>query len=127
MMVVVGFIFDKGKLLLIKHKRKNIWLPVGGHVKEGENDLDALKRETKEEVGLEVSVFPKPFFILEEENETTPHHICIYSAGKIKINKAEISDYRWFTNGDILKSDLIAEVKKLALQAFNISKKIPQR
>ena len=42
--VVVGFIFDKKKVLLIKHKRKNMWLPVGGHVEKDEEDIDALKR-----------------------------------------------------------------------------------
>lgn len=88
----------------------------------GESGLDALKREIKEEVGLKVFISPKPFFILEEENETTPYYICIYSAGKIKINGAEISSYKWFTKDEILKFDLIMEVKKLALQAFGIPK-----
>lgn len=124
MRVVVGFIFNNEKLLLIKHKRKNIWLPVGGHVELGESDLDALKREIKEEVGLEVSISNLPFFILKEKNETTPHYVCISPTHKIKIDKTEILDYKWFSKEEISTFDLIPEVKKLSLQAWILSRKV---
>ena len=120
MRVVVGFIFNKGELLLIKHKRKNIWLPVGGHVEDGESDSDALKREIKEEVELEASISDKPFFTLKEENETTPHYICFSPTRKVKINLTEISDYKWLTKEDIFKFDLIEKVKNLSIKAFSI-------
>lgn len=120
MRVVMGFIFKGDELLLILHKRKDIWLPVGGHVEKGETDVQALKREIKEETNLEVEIDKKPFFILKEKSEITSHYICIYFGGEIKINKAEISDYKWFTKDKILNFDLIVEIKRLSLQAFRL-------
>jgi len=116
--VVVGFVFKNEKLVLIKHKRKNMWLPVGGHVEEGETDKEALLREIKEELNIEVEVLQKPFFILEEPNETTSHFICLYKSGEVEINSDEIIDYKFFTKKEIIKSKLDEQVKSISLDAF---------
>ena len=42
----------KGLVLILKHKTGN-WLLPGGRINKGENYLDALKREIKEETGIE--------------------------------------------------------------------------
>jgi len=52
---------NKGELLLIKRgdkapHRPNVWEIPGGRLKSGENPLEGLKRETKEEIGLDVEV-----------------------------------------------------------------------
>ena len=41
-----------GQILLIKHHRLNLWLPVGGEMEPGETPLIAAKRELFEETGL---------------------------------------------------------------------------
>lgn len=56
--VVCGIIFNKDKILLTRRKKgkllEGFWEFPGGKVEKNENDSDALKRELKEELGLDV-------------------------------------------------------------------------
>jgi 8-oxo-dGTP pyrophosphatase MutT (NUDIX family) len=48
---------DKARVLLVKHKKLGMWLPVGGHIELDEADKspdDALIREVREETGLSI-------------------------------------------------------------------------
>jgi 8-oxo-dGTP pyrophosphatase MutT (NUDIX family) len=54
---VAIFCRNAGEILLIRHKRLALWLPVGGELEEGETPLEAARRELREETGLE-GVFP---------------------------------------------------------------------
>ncbi len=47
---------DKEEILLLKHRYHNVWMFPGGQVEIGENLIDALIRETKEESGMEINV-----------------------------------------------------------------------
>lgn len=66
---VSSWIINKeGKILLQqrsfnKEKNPGRWARTGGHVDAGENPIDAVKRETKEEVGL----IPDDYIIIEGE------------------------------------------------------------
>ena len=51
---VTGFVFHDNKLLLIHHKRDGRWFHVGGHAEENETPDEALRREVKEEVNLDI-------------------------------------------------------------------------
>lgn len=46
------FARHQGHLLLIRHRRLETWLPVGGEVSDGETPLEAARRELTEETGL---------------------------------------------------------------------------
>jgi 8-oxo-dGTP diphosphatase len=52
---------DKNEVLLIKRRDKDVhkpgaWEIPGGRLEIGENPFDGLKRETKEEVGLDIEI-----------------------------------------------------------------------
>lgn len=54
---VAVFCRHGGEILLVRHKRLELWLPVGGEIEPGETPLEAARRELREETGLE-GVFP---------------------------------------------------------------------
>jgi 8-oxo-dGTP diphosphatase len=60
--VAVGILFDYGNVLICQRKSSARyplkWEFPGGKVEEGESPTDCLKRELKEELGLDVDVGP---------------------------------------------------------------------
>ena len=55
--VATAYIFDSEKrVLLIYHNKRDMWLPVGGHIEANETPDEALRREIKEEVSLSVEI-----------------------------------------------------------------------
>lgn len=50
-----GLIVNEGKLLVAKHKEEhNYYALLGGHLDNGENPLECIIREIKEELGVEI-------------------------------------------------------------------------
>lgn len=63
-----------GKILPLKRNVepfKGFWHVVGGHVEENENLKEELKREFKEETGLDVTVGAE-FIAIAEKRKTNP-------------------------------------------------------
>ena len=58
--VVSGYIVYEDKVLLIHHRKLDLWLPVGGHIDPDEVPDDAMIREAKEEVGLDITLIGVP-------------------------------------------------------------------
>lgn len=55
---------EHSKVLLVDHKKAELWLPPGGHVELNENPKHAVFREAKEELGIEAEfLFDKPLFV----------------------------------------------------------------
>ncbi len=51
---VATFVIDRDKVLLLWHKKLQMWLPPGGHIDPNELPDQAAIREVMEETGLEV-------------------------------------------------------------------------
>lgn len=48
---------DQEQILLVDHKKAELWLPPGGHVDPGEDPIETVKREAKEELDIEAEFF----------------------------------------------------------------------
>ncbi|MEK6836116.1 MAG: NUDIX domain-containing protein [Nanoarchaeota archaeon] len=89
-----AFIVYKNRVLLRKHDKYKIWLSVGGHIELDEEPNEAVIREVKEEVGLNVELFYKENYSLIEKNQykpLIPQSFSTYIKSMILTNT-----YQWF-------------------------------
>ncbi|MEK7107431.1 MAG: NUDIX domain-containing protein [Patescibacteria group bacterium] len=85
---VFGIILDEQERVLLCHRRDyDLWNLPGGALKSGESPLEGVKREVKEETGLEVDVskllgvYTKPV-----NNDIVLAFICTVTGGEISLN-----------------------------------------
>lgn len=105
----------EGKILLAKsHKWFDKYTLPGGHIEVGETMKEALKREVKEEVGLDVEVsefltmqeaiFSKEFF--KKKHFVFFDFLCTTSEQSVKLDHDELQEYRWEYPGQALNLNL---------------------
>lgn len=117
-----GFITRQGKVLLHKKENDDFWALVGGKVKCMETSGDAILRELKEELGVEVRaekllMIAENFFVFDEKRV---HQFCfIYKIDDCdnKICYRETFRrkkliYRWFDINEIAALDIKPEFIK---------------
>ncbi|MFZ2150821.1 MAG: class I tRNA ligase family protein [Candidatus Absconditicoccaceae bacterium] len=56
---VCAVIKKDNKYFMIHHQKENVWFFPGGKIDKGESEIDALKREIKEEIGVNVVKYKK--------------------------------------------------------------------
>lgn len=112
----------KNKVLLRKHDKYKIWLGPGGHIEPGEDPIQAVIREAKEEVGLDIAIvntgqqspvsnsyqvlIPPAFMDRHRINDVHEHVDLVYIATSqsdtLKLSQDEKSDeVKWFTKEDL--------------------------
>ena len=140
--VVAGYIFHKKKVLLIHHRKLDLWLPVGGHINRDETPDDALRREIKEETNLDIEIFSHNALPLEgniKANLSTPFsvnvhnvmdhdHCCFFYACKalnpdeLKTN-GEVKGHMWVSKEELNRKEIPKDVRNLAMKAFRLFEK----
>lgn len=140
--VVAAYIVYNNKVLLVRHPRYNMWIPMGGHIELDEDPEEALLREIKEETGLEVQILAdKPVidqvdtkFIftpryIDVHRANPPHkHISLIYFARAKNDKytlsKEHSTIEWLGLDDLDKPsyDLSASVKFCCREAIEAAK-----
>lgn len=145
-LVVGGFLIHNNKILLVHHKGSNLWLPVGGHIEKNETPDDAMKREFKEELGVEVELLNRkdippggnivrqltvPFYVnvhrIKGIKDVDDHdHCCFFYLCKpknldnLKMNKSEVNDYAWFSIEELNQEHVPVDVRNIAMKAFEL-------
>ena len=98
----------EGKILLARsHKWFDKYTLPGGHIEVGESMVEAVKREVKEEVGLDVEVVEMLLVqeaIFEPEFYKRKHFIfidfyCKAGEQQVRLDHEEIQDYIWVYPG----------------------------
>jgi len=105
-LIVCATIVREGKVLLVRHSCEQKpdygdWLLPAGSVEPGESLEGALKREAKEELGLDVEITSK---LAEHVDPYTGdrlvNFLCALSTLKIETSD-ELSEARWFSLNEI--------------------------
>ncbi len=118
---IYAFIFNEnGEVLLQKRSKKkklwpNLWdITAGGHVLAGEFGMQALIREIKEELGIDIKENEIKYLVGSTSSNTKGKIInnhfneCYIVTKNIDISQLdlqeeEVSDARWFTKEEILE------------------------
>lgn len=115
---VVALIKDNDKFLLIKESRDLLnghFGPPHGRVNEGEVDeVSAVIREVREEVGLNVTPVKKLLTIPADTKVKTVSFWLVEVNGsmEVTIDPTEASEYGWYTPAEALKLTLYPGTKK---------------
>jgi len=137
-LVVAGYIIHNNKVLLIHHKKLNLWLPPGGHIDKNETPDEALKREIKEELNLDIEILNKNNLSKEgnvEEELAVPFHVNIHNVGdhnhccffyickplnieNLIVDKSELNEYDWFSVEELNQERIPIDVRNIAIRAF---------
>lgn len=114
-----AFIELNGKILILRESpaykggsQHGKYVMPGGKIDEGEHFLTALRREVKEECGLQITIGP-PFHVDEWRIRIPgkPTHIvgtyfrCKSSGGKVRLNE-EFDSYEWIRPQDFTEYPL---------------------
>lgn len=112
----------EGEILLVRsYKWGSKYTVPGGHIELGERSETAVKREVKEEVGLEVepvrlllvqeAIYPADY--IKHEHYIFLDYLCRANSPEVKLDGKEIKEYLWTTPSDALQLDLESFTRNL--------------
>ena len=116
--VVGALIEDKGRYLVCQRREGDrfgsLWEFPGGVVEKGEDKETALKREIKEELGIEIKI-NRFAHTIEDEIPSMKITVYLYSASPERGKPAciECQDFKWANIEEIRKLNLAPADKKI--------------
>ena len=116
----------KGEILLVRsYKWGSRYTVPGGHIELGEASEKAVRREVREEVGLEVepirlllvqeAIYPEGY--IKHEHFIFLDYLCRTSSSDVKLDGKEIQECLWTDLDDALQLDLESYTRNL-LEAY---------
>ena len=113
----VYIVDEEGRLLLLKQaapEKGGKWGPPGGGIKSHEDPIDVAKRETREEIGVEVELMDLINIKTVDRGDTNSGLGFTFrgkiSSGEVRFKDGEIADYKYFTPIEIrslIKNDML--------------------
>jgi ADP-ribose pyrophosphatase YjhB (NUDIX family) len=130
---VGGVVIDRGRALLIRRGSeplKGEWSIPGGMVELGEELAEGVKRELKEETGLDVEPIEciLVFDRIMKEGERVKYHyviadyLCRRIRGRLR-PASDVTDARWVRREDLVQYHLTDMATTVILKAFDMMKK----
>jgi nucleoside triphosphatase len=121
----------RGEILLVKsYKWGNKYTVPGGHIELGERSEEAVRREIKEEVGLDVepvkmllvqeAIFPEHY--IKHEHYIFMDYLCRTSSLAVKLDNKEIQQYVWVSPDRALQLDLESFTRNLVTEYLRQTK-----
>lgn len=137
------YIVNDNRILLHKHKKYNMWFPVGGHLRSDELPHEAAIREVKEETGFDITLLetehvanfdigrveriPEPFCLYHEDDINEQFldfiYIGISSQNQVEPNITESQELRWFSKEELQAEEIKIHVKNTALTVLSFLNK----
>ncbi len=130
--VLAGIVVDNGKALIVHRSKDDDSFPDFWEVPGGKRDLfektpDGLKREVKEETGLDIEVGdPVGVFEFKAENkeeirDSTQISFLVKPVGEIKVKlSSEHQNFAWVTKEELDNYNLSEETKGAIRKALSI-------
>jgi len=117
---IKGIVLKDGKVLIMKRSltedhAQGLWDTPGGAIDFGEDPIECLKREVKEEANLEIEVL-KPLrvwsFLKNPETQIIGITIlCKYKSGEVKLSE-EHTEFKWIKPEEINNYEALDGIKK---------------
>lgn len=139
------YVVHHNRVLLHKHKKANILLPVGGHIDLNELPEEAALREVLEEAGLTVELYNldslkdkdintkrekmliNPIHMVWAEIGNDHEHIDFVFYGRsisdeLKPGKNESHNLRWYSEYELeaIKEELLEDIYEMAKEAIHM-------
>jgi ADP-ribose pyrophosphatase YjhB (NUDIX family) len=125
--VAAGIQDSEGRILLVKKRGDALWGFPGGAIEPGESVIDALTREVREEIGVEVipekliGIYSDPAFAIAYPNKDQVQYITLFFQCALRdeqfniIDKDEVEDVQYFDiqSLPLIRSCCIAKAQDL--------------
>jgi 8-oxo-dGTP pyrophosphatase MutT (NUDIX family) len=140
-LTVTGFVVHDGRVALHWHRKIGAWLPAGGHIEAGEDPVEAVLREIKEEFDLEATLIettprvdyrggPRqiapPYTILNCEVAPDHQHVdlvyfCRSVSGHPGRSYDPDSPIEWVDAAGLSDDGIAPDVRALGLEAIRLA------
>jgi 8-oxo-dGTP pyrophosphatase MutT (NUDIX family) len=115
---------DDGRVLLGREPMTEQWGIIGGAVELGETPQDAVRREAREECGVEISlrgvaavVGGPRYQVVYDNGDSVEYVATIFDAeiagGSIDPDRDEVAELKWFTRAEALGLELFPFARSL--------------